>query len=68
MPQGRVKWFNNAKGWGFIEQEGVEGDVFVHYSAIEGDGYRKLKHGDPVSFLVVNSPKGPQATEVKAET
>ena len=62
--QGKVKWFNNAKGFGFLEQEGGK-DVFVHFSAIVGDGYRSLNEGDTVEFEVVDSPKGPQAANVK---
>jgi CspA family cold shock protein len=62
--QGKVKWFNNAKGFGFLEQEGGK-DVFVHFSAIVGDGYRSLNEGDTVEFDVVDSPKGPQASNVK---
>jgi cold shock protein len=64
MAQGRVKWFNEKKGYGFIETEG-EGDVFVHYSAIEGSGFRSLNDGEPVSFEVEESSKGPQAVNVK---
>jgi CspA family cold shock protein len=63
MPTGRVKWFNNAKGYGFIIQdEGPE--VFVHYSAIEGDGYKTLTEGQEVRFEIAQSEKGPQATNV----
>jgi len=61
--KGKVKWFNNAKGYGFIEREGGE-DVFVHYSAITGDGYRSLQEGDAVEFEVVSSDKGLQAANV----
>ena len=61
--KGKVKWFNNAKGYGFIEREGGE-DVFVHYSAITGDGYRTLQEGDEVEFEVVQSDKGLQAANV----
>lgn len=63
MKQGKVKWFNDAKGFGFIEQEG-ESDVFVHFSAIEMDGFKTLAEGDQVSFNVVQGPKGPQAQNV----
>lgn len=60
---GKVKWFNNAKGYGFIEQPG-EQDIFVHYSAITGDGYKTLVQGQEVEFEVTNGPKGPQAENV----
>jgi len=61
--QGTVKWFNNAKGYGFIQpQEGP--DVFVHFSAIQGDGYRSLEEGEQVEFTIEQSPKGPQAVNV----
>jgi len=64
MDTGTVKWFNNAKGFGFIERE--EGpDVFVHYSAIESAGYRSLEDGQKVEFEVVEGPKGLQANNVK---
>ena len=63
MKQGKVKWFNDVKGFGFIEQEG-ESDVFVHVSAIEMDGFKTLAEGDQVSFNVVQGPKGPQAQNV----
>lgn len=64
MASGKVKWFNNAKGYGFIEQEGGK-DVFVHYSAIEGSGYRSLEEGQPVEFEISQGPKGPQASNVR---
>ncbi|HMG33271.1 MAG TPA: cold shock domain-containing protein [Blastocatellia bacterium] len=64
MSQGRVKWFSNAKGYGFIEQPGLP-DVFVHYSAIQQDGYKSLKQGEAVEFEIVQGPKGPQAEGVK---
>jgi CspA family cold shock protein len=57
---GKVKWFNNAKGYGFLGRDDGP-DVFVHYSAILGDGYRTLKEGDSVEFEIVEGPKGPQA-------
>jgi len=63
MAQGRVKWFNDQKGFGFIEQEGGE-DVFVHFSAIQGAGFRSLAEGDKVEFEVTDGPKGKQATNV----
>jgi CspA family cold shock protein len=61
--QGTVKWFNNSKGYGFIGRDDGP-DVFVHYSAIAGDGYRTLQEGDQVQFEIVQGPKGPQAAEV----
>ncbi|NLG49760.1 MAG: cold-shock protein [Chloroflexi bacterium] len=63
--QGVVKWFNASKGYGFIEREGGE-DVFVHYSAIQSEGYRSLNEGQRVEFTVEQGPKGPQATNVVA--
>jgi CspA family cold shock protein len=64
MAEGRVKWFNNKKGYGFIETDSGT-DVFVHYSAIEGDGFKSLAEHDRVSFEVEEGPKGPQAIDVK---
>jgi CspA family cold shock protein len=63
MARGIVKWFNNAKGYGFIAQDSGE-DVFVHYSAIQQDGYRSLAAGEEVQFDVVTGQKGLQATKV----
>ena len=60
---GKVKWFNNSKGYGFIGREDGA-DVFVHYSAITGDGYRSLQEGDDVEFEIVDGQKGPQAANV----
>jgi cold shock protein len=60
---GRVKWFNNAKGYGFIERS-TGGDVFVHHTAIQAEGYRTLEEGQSVEFTVVQGPKGLQAQEV----
>ena len=60
---GKVKWFNNAKGYGFIEREGGS-DVFVHYSAIGGAGFRSLEEGEAVDFEIVEGPTGPQAGTV----
>jgi CspA family cold shock protein len=60
---GRVKWFNNAKGYGFIERS-QGGDVFVHHTAIQAEGYRTLEEGMSVEFTVVQGPKGLQAQEV----
>ena len=64
MATGKVKWFNGEKGFGFIEQEDGGKDVFVHFSAIQGDGYRDLNEGDSVQFEVEQGPKGLQATNV----
>lgn len=63
MKTGLVKWFNNEKGFGFISVEG-EGDVFVHFSAITGEGYKSLEEGQSVQFDVVEGAKGPQAANV----
>jgi CspA family cold shock protein len=62
--QGTVKWFSRVKGYGFIQPDGGTEDVFVHYSAIVGDGFRNLEQGQRVEFTVEASPKGPQAAEV----
>jgi len=67
MEQGTVKWFNNAKGYGFIKRSTGE-DVFVHYKAIEGDGYKTLTEGDTVQFEVEQGPKGLQAVKVSKVT
>lgn len=61
--QGTVKWFNRSKGYGFIQREGGD-DVFVHYSSIQGEGFRNLDEGDRVEFNIESSPKGPQAANV----
>ncbi|MCD4813641.1 cold shock domain-containing protein [bacterium] len=63
MVQGKVKWFNDAKGFGFLEREGGS-DVFVHFSALKGDGFKSLAEGEAVEFDVVDGPKGPQASNV----
>ena len=63
---GTVKWFNAGKGYGFIERDNGEGDVFVHYSAINGAGFKTLDEGQRVTFDVVESDKGPQAQDVEA--
>ena len=64
MPTGKVKWFNESKGYGFIEPDGGGRDVFVHYSAIQGEGYKTLSEGQPVEFEVTQGDKGPQAANV----
>jgi len=63
MPRGKVKWFNEQKGFGFIEQEDGS-DVFVHYSSIAGDGFKTLAEGDDVEFELTEGPKGPKAENV----
>ncbi|MGX7058395.1 cold-shock protein [Vagococcus humatus] len=63
MERGKVKWFNNEKGFGFIEVDGKD-DVFVHFSAIQGDGFKTLEEGQDVEFAVVEGDRGPQAAEV----
>ncbi|MGX1264138.1 CspA family cold shock protein [Rossellomorea marisflavi] len=64
MLQGKVKWFNAEKGFGFIEVEGHD-DVFVHFSAIQGDGYKSLEEGQDVTFEIVEGARGPQAANVQ---
>jgi len=64
MPQGTVKWFNNKRGWGFIVKEDGE-DIFVHYSAIKGDGFRSLSEGQRVQFEIEEGEKGPAAANVE---
>jgi len=63
MQNGKVKWFNNEKGYGFIEVEGGD-DVFVHFTAIQGDGFKTLEEGQKVSFEIVQGNRGPQAANV----
>ena len=63
MAQGKVKWFNDSKGFGFIEQENGP-DVFVHFSSIQGEGFKSLSEGDRVSFDITEGQKGPQAANV----
>jgi len=65
VASGTVKWFNEAKGFGFISQEGSSDDVFVHFSAIQGDGFKTLAEGEAVEFEVTQGPKGLQASNVR---
>ncbi|MGH2607386.1 MAG: cold-shock protein [Anaerolineales bacterium] len=64
---GTVKWFSRVKGYGFITPDGETKEIFVHFSGIEGEGYRNLEEGQRVSFTVEDTPKGPQAVAVRAE-
>ena len=64
MLSGKVKWFNNAKGYGFILADGRDEDLFAHYSAINMDGYKTLKAGQPVSFEIIQGPKGLHAVNI----
>ncbi|OGS46063.1 MAG: cold-shock protein [Elusimicrobia bacterium RIFOXYD2_FULL_34_15] len=63
--RGKVKWFNDSKGYGFLSKEDGSGDVFVHFSSISGEGFKSLAEGDAVEFDVVESDKGPKAANVK---
>ncbi len=67
MATGTVKWFNESKGFGFIAPSDGSADVFVHFSAIVGDGFRTLAEGQTVSYEVENGPKGPQASQVTVQ-
>lgn len=64
MAKGKVKWFNDAKGFGFIQVEGSDKDIFVHHTSIKADGFRTLSEGEPVEFELVDGPKGPKADNV----
>jgi len=64
MATGKVKWFSNAKGYGFIQADGTDKDIFVHYSSIQSEGYRSLNEGDNVEFELVDGAKGPKAENV----
>lgn len=64
MATGTVKWFNESKGFGFLSQDNGGDDVFVHFSAIQGDGFKTLNEGQKVTFEVEQGPKGPQASSV----
>jgi CspA family cold shock protein len=64
MATGSVKWFNDSKGYGFIQADENDRDVFVHYTAIQGDGFKTLAEGQKVDFDLIDGPKGPQATNV----
>jgi len=64
LATGRVKWFNDSKGFGFIEQTEGGKDIFVHFSALQDEGFKTLREGDEVSFDIIEGPKGPQATNV----
>jgi len=65
MPQGKVKWFNNQKGYGFVSPDDGSPDVFVHFSSITGDGYKSLNENDAVEFQTEAGPKGARATNVR---
>lgn len=66
MQNGKVKWFNNAKGYGFVVIEGRDEDLFAHYSAIQMDGYRTLKAGQAVKFNIIQGPKGLHAVDIQS--
>jgi CspA family cold shock protein len=64
MPKGKVKWFNDTKGYGFIQIEGQDKDIFVHYSSVKAEGFRMLSEGEEVEFELVEGPKGLKAENV----
>lgn len=64
MARGTVKWFSDQKGYGFVTPEDGSKDVFIHYSAIQGDGFKSLKEGETIEFEVTQGPKGPQASNI----
>jgi len=64
VPEGQVKWFSEKKGYGFIQRDDGEKDLFVHYTAIQGDGFKSLKEGQRVRFEIEEAPKGPKAKNV----
>ncbi|UVM57837.1 cold shock domain-containing protein CspD [Pseudomonas sp. B21-012] len=68
MASGKVKWFNNAKGYGFINEDGKIEDLFAHYSAIQMEGYKTLKAGQPVNFDIIQGPKGLHAVNIESAT
>ena len=68
MARGKVKWFNNAKGYGFVVEDGKSEDLFAHYSAIQMDGYKTLKAGQPVNFEIIQGPKGLHAVAITNAT
>ncbi len=68
MASGKVKWFNNAKGFGFIIEDGKDEDLFAHFSAIKMDGYKTLKAGQPVKFNIIQGPKGMHAVDISSVT
>lgn len=68
MSSGKVKWFNNAKGYGFIVEDGKSEDLFAHYSAIKMEGYKTLKAGQPVTFEITQGPKGLHAVDIQNAT